>query len=614
MCGIAGFADGRLTYDPAQALRAMADAIAHRGPDAEGHFLENEVGMAFRRLSIIDPAGGGQPLYSEDGQIVLTCNGEIYNFQDLRADLELRGHVFATKSDAEVVLHGYEEYGEDIVQHLRGMFAFVLYDRAARKFFGARDPFGIKPLYLYQRGGTFLYASEIKAFLPHPQFRRALNEKWLSTYLCFEYVPCSETLFADVHKLPPGHTVTYENGTLTTKRYFTPAYEIRRGKPLSAWADELEAVFAGSCRAHRVSDVPVGCFLSGGVDSAWVTRMAGPVRAFSIGYAEQQYSELPAAVETARRLGIPCETTEITAEDFFAAVPTVQWHMDEPLPNPSAIPLYYLSRLAAQQVKVVLSGEGADELFGGYSMYQEGLVFSQYAHVPQALRDFAGDTAERLPPFHGRRFLMRGRQPLEQRYLRQNYVFTAGETGRYLRRDPGHIAPETLTAPIFARVRGEDEVTQMQYADLCTWLPYDILQKADKMSMAASLELRVPFLDREVYELAMQLPPEVRVTRKGGKRLLRAAAGRTLPESTAQAKKIGFVTPLNDWLRQERYYDMVHAAFASDAAGQFFRQDALLARLEEHRAGKDGGMKRIWSVYCFLVWYQVFFGQGGAGC
>ena len=356
MCGIAGFADGRLTYDPAQALRAMADAIAHRGPDTEGYFLENEVGMAFRRLSIIDPAGGGQPLYSEDGQIVLTCNGEIYNFQDLRADLELRGHVFATKSDAEVVLHGYEEYGEDIVQHLRGMFAFVLYDRAARKFFGARDSFGIKPLYLYQRGGTFLYASEIKAFLPHPRFRRALNEKWLSTYLCFEYVPCSETLFADVYKLPPGHTVTYENGTLTTKRYFTPAYEIRRGKPLSAWADELEAVFAGSCRAHRVSDVPVGCFLSGGVDSAWVTRMAGPVRAFSIGYAEQQYSELPAAVETARRLGIPCETTEITAEDFFSAVPTVQWHMDEPLPNPSAIPLYYLSRLAAQQVKVVLSG------------------------------------------------------------------------------------------------------------------------------------------------------------------------------------------------------------------------------------------------------------------
>lgn len=614
MCGIAGFADGHLTYATAQVLRAMAQAIAHRGPDAEGYFHERQMGMAFRRLSIIDPEGGDQPLYSEDGRIVMTCNGEIYNFKDLRADLEARGHVFSTQSDAEVVLHGYEEYGADIVKHLRGMFAFVLYDRAAGKFFGARDPFGIKPLYFYQRGDTFLYASEIKAFLPHPNFRRAFHEKWLSTYLCFEYVPCSETLFEDVYKLPPGYAFTYENGVLSMARYFTPAYEIRRGRPLDAWAEELETVFAGSCRAHRISDVPVGCFLSGGVDSAWVTRMAGPVRAFSIGYAEQQYSELPAAVETARRLGIPCETTEITAEDFFAVVPTVQWHMDEPLPNPSAIPLYHLSRLAAKQVKVALSGEGADELFGGYSIYREGLVFSKYAHVPQALRNLAGDTAERMPPFHGRRFLMRGRQPLEQRYLRQNYVFTAGETGRYLRRDLGHVAPETLTAPVFARVRGADEITRIQYADLCTWLPYGILQKADKMSMAASLELRVPFLDREVYELAMRLPPELRVTRKGSKVLLRVAAGRTLPENTAQAKKIGFVTPLNDWLRQDRYYDMVRTAFMSDTARQFFRQEALLSLLDEHHAGKDGGMKRIWSIYCFLMWYAAFFERGGAPC
>lgn len=614
MCGIAGFADRRLTCAPAQVLCAMAEAIAHRGPDAEGYFHEKHMGMAFRRLSIIDPEGGDQPLYSEDGQIVITCNGEIYNFQDLRADLEARGHVFATKSDAEVVLHGYEEYGEDIVKHLRGMFAFVLYDRAAEKFFGARDPFGIKPLYLYQRGDTFLYASEIKAFLPHPHFRRALNEKWLSTYLCFEYIPCSETLFEDVYKLPAGHTFTYENGLLTTARYFTPAYEIRRGKPLSAWAEELEAVFAGSCRAHRVSDVPVGCFLSSGVDSAWVTRMIAPVRTFSIGYAEEKYSELPAAMATAQRIGVPCETAEITAEDFFSAVPAVQWHMDEPLPNPSAIPLYYLSRLAARQVKVALSGEGADELFGGYGIYQEGLVFSRYARVPQALRNLAGDTAERLPPFHGRRFLMRGRQPLEQRYIRQNYVFTSGETGRYMRRDLGHIPPETLTAPVFARVRDEDEVTRMQYADLCTWLPYDILQKADKMSMAASLELRVPFLDREVYDLAMRLPPELRVTRSCSKLLLRAAAGRTLPETTAQAKKIGFVTPLNDWLRQDRYYDMVRTAFASDTAAQFFQKDALLSLLDEHHAGKDGGMKRIWSIYSFLMWYAAFFERGGAAC
>lgn len=618
MCGFAGFADTRLTYDPARVLCAMTDALAHRGPDGEGYFQEGGMGLGFRRLAIIDPDGGAQPLHSESGDLVLVCNGEIYNHRELRAELELRGHVFATRSDAEVVLHGYEAWGEQVTSHLRGMFAFVLCNRRTRAFFGARDPFGIKPLYLYQRAGTFLFASESKAFFRHPHFRRALDERWLPAYLCFEYVPCARTLLSDVCKLEPGSSFRFCGGKLETARYFTPAYEIRRGVPLEAWTDALETALRGSVRAHCVSDVPVGCFLSGGVDSACVAgllRADAPVRAFSVGYAERSCSELPAALETARALGVPCETAEISAEDFFGAAERVQYHMDEPLPNPSAVPLYFLSRLAARHVKVVLSGEGADELFGGYACYRECRLFAQYEKLPQAVRSAAARAAGLLPPFHGQRFLLRGSQPLERRYFRQSYVFSAHGAAELLRAPGRSPLPESFTAETFARVRGEDLLTRTQYADLCTWLPYDILLKADRMSMAASLELRVPFLDREVLALALQLPPEYRLTRRESKPLLRRAARRIVPERAARAPKIGFVTPLNDWLRQDRYYERVRAVFESQAAAQFFHSERLLAQLDARRAGKNGGMRRIWSVYSFLLWYDAYFARlwkGGA--
>ena len=610
MCGFVGFLDGSMNYDPTEVIHAMADRIIHRGPDSDGYFCEKQVGMGFRRLSIIDLAGGDQPIYNEDRNFVITYNGEVYNFQELRAELEAKGHVFTTRTDTEVLVHGYEEWGTELPGRLRGMFAFVIYDRRKEKLFGARDIFGIKPFYYYKKDGTLLYGSEIKAFLAHPNFRKEFNEKWLPTYLCFEYIPRDETLFRDVCKLPAGHWFQYENGEMTLGQYFDLKYDIRSGKTMEQWEDEIEEVFRASCRAHRISDVEVGCFLSSGVDSSYVTRLLSedmPVRAFSVGYAEKKYSELPNAVELAEKIGVECITREITAQDFFDAVPAVQYHMDEPLPNPSAIPLYYLTQMAGKQVKVVLSGEGADELFGGYNYYKECLDFEKYMKVPRPIRAALGGAAAHLPPFHGRRFLMRGRVPLEKRYIRNNYVYHYTELDKYLRRSYELIPPDTLTKPIFDEVAGEDEVTRMQYADIRTWLQYDILQKADKMSMAASLELRVPFLDREVLKLAVQLPPEYRVTKDVTKIALRRAAERVLPEKSAMMPKIGFITPLNDWMRQEPFYRQIRAAFESDSAARFFRQDALLAMLEEHRGGHNGNMKRIWSIYCFLVWYDEFF-------
>lgn len=612
MCGIVGFYEENRDYNGEETLHAMADLILHRGPDSAGYFCEGGAHLGFRRLSIIDLAGGDQPIFNEDESLCINLNGEIYNHKALREELIAAGHIFRTHADTEVILHGYEQWGKDVTNRLRGMYAFIIYDRKNKLLFGARDIFGIKPYYYYNEDGLFLYGSECKSFLAHPHFKKELNEQWLPTYLCFEYIPCDETFFKGVHKLPAGCRFTYQNGKMEIERYFTLKYNIEQGKTLEQWEDEIEEVFRASCRLHREADVEAGCFLSSGVDSSYVTKILNddaPVRAFSIGYAEKKYSELPNALELAEKIGVECTTREITAEQFFDAVPAVQYHMDEPLPNPSAVPLYYLTQMAGKEMKVVLSGEGADELFGGYNYYKECLDFEKYMRVPQALRSLAGGAAAKLPNFHGKRFLMRGRYPLEKRYIRNNYNYHYTELSKYLK-DTGHIvAPETLTKPIFDRVQGEDEVTRMQYADICTWMQYDILQKADKMSMAASLELRVPFLDKEVLALAVRIPSEYRVTKDVTKLALRRTAERKLPKKSAMMPKIGFITPINDWMREDRFYQRIRDAFTSEHAEKFFKTEALLAMLDAHKAGQNGSMKRIWAVYCFLVWYNEFFGE-----
>jgi len=610
MCGIVGFLDENITYDPEKIVRSMADRIIHRGPDSDGYFCEKHVGMGFRRLSIIDLDNGDQPIFNEDRSMVLTYNGEVYNFQELREELLAKGHVFTTRTDTEVLLHGYEQWGENLPEKLRGMFAFVIYDRKKETLFGARDIFGIKPFYYYRKNGTFLYGSEIKAFLAHPHFQRELNTSELPAYLCFEYLPNEKTLFKNVNKLPAGCRFTYHSGEMKIDRYFSIKYHIDNKKTMEQWEAEIEAVFRESCKAHCISDVEVGCFLSSGVDSSYVTRLLKdemPVKAFSIGYAEKKYSELSHAKELAEKIGVECITREITAKDFFDAVPAVQYHMDEPLPNPSAIPLYYLTQMAGKHVKVVLSGEGADELFGGYNYYKECLDFEKYMKVPQLIRSAFGAVAGKLPAFHGRRFLMRGRLPLEKRYIRNNYVYQYQELGKYLLVDSEGFEPHQLTKPYFDCVAKEDEVTRMQYADICTWLPFDILQKADKMSMAASLELRVPFLDREVLKTAMQIPTKYRVTKDLTKLALRRTARRVLPEKSAKMPKIGFITPLNEWMREEEFYQRIHDTFESDDARLFFKTEALIELLDKHKSGHNGNMKRIWSIYCFLVWYREFF-------
>ncbi|MCL2509297.1 MAG: asparagine synthase (glutamine-hydrolyzing) [Oscillospiraceae bacterium] len=609
MCGFIGYIDDTTKAEDSQ-IKAMADKIVHRGPDQYGCYVEDGAALGFRRLSIIDLDGGAQPIENEDGGKTLVFNGEIYNFAELREELVNAGHVFKTNSDSEVILHGYEKYGRDLLNRLRGMFAFVIWDKKARRLFGARDIFGIKPLYYYQNGGTFLFGSEIKGFLAYPGFVKELNEKRLPDYLSFEYIPDRETLFQNVYKLLGGECFTYENGEMKIQRWFNFKYEIDGTKTLDEWAGIIAETFRDSTNAHKLADVEVGCFLSSGVDSSYTVHelhRRQKLKTFSVGYEEEKYSELPCAQEFARVEGVENYAVKISADDFFGIAPTVQYHMDEPLPNPSALPLYFLAKKASEHVKVVLSGEGADELFGGYNYYKEPLDYQKYMKVPQPVRTALSVAAGKLPKFRGKRFLVRGRYPIERRYIRNNYVFDYGERGQYLAREIESKDPAHYTKPHFDKARGLDDVTKMQFADLNTWLLYDILLKADKMSMASGLELRVPFLDREMLKTALAIPAEHRVQRDKTKVALRQAALASLPERTANMPKLGFPVPLNDWLREDKYYGLVKEKFESDTAKKYFNVPKIINLLDEHRQGKSANMKKVWSLYTFILWYEEYF-------
>lgn len=616
MCGFVGFIDENdQTYDHRAAIVAMADAIAHRGPDSEGYFEDGRAALGFRRLAIIDLAGANQPLCNENRSLVLVFNGEIYNYRELRRQLIAAGHAFSTQGDAEVVLHGFERWGAGVLDRLRGMFAFALYDTATGELFCARDAFGIKPLYYAAEGDRILFGSEIKGLLAHPHARRSLNERRLAHWLCMEYLPDEETLFEGVRKLSAGHWLRWRNGRAERGRWFVPRFAPDAGRSLEESAEAIEAALRESVAAHAIADVDVGCFLSAGVDSSLVAREAARImeaRTFTIGWGEGRFSELEAAATFARATGLPNEGRILDAEQFFASVPAVQYAMDEPLPNPSAVPLYHLCAMAAESVKVVLSGEGADELFGGYPYYQECLAFAPYMMVPAPGRRALAAAARHLPEgTHGRRFLMRGAHPLPERYIRLEYNFPWAEALDLLAPELGARCaaaptPWELAAPLFAEIEA-DEITAMQTADILTWMQQDILLKADKMSMASSLELRVPFLDREVFALASTLPASHRVGRRETKIALRAAAARTLPQATAAMPKQGFVTPLAQWLWEEPWHSQVREVLNSERARRFFRTDRLNALLDEHQRGPRSHMKKIWSAYCFLIWHEQYF-------
>ena len=610
MCGIAGFINARVEADGA-VLQGMLARIAHRGPDGQGVFVQGRAALGHRRLAIIDLDGGPQPMFNEDGRLAVVFNGEIYNYQALTEELTAAGHTFATKSDTEVLLHGWEEWGRDLLPRLRGMFAFALWDRESETLFCARDYFGIKPLYYYEaEDGTLLFASEIKAFLDHPAFEKQLNESQLELYLSFQYSPGEDTFFRGVKKLLPAHCLTLDGSGLRVERWwqadFTPELSP------TDWPQTIDETMQDSVAAHKIADVEVAGFLSGGVDSAYITSLARPTRCYTIGYAEEGYDEAAEAAHLARVLGIQNRVRRITPEEFWDAIPAVQYHMDEPLADAAAVALYFLNSEAARDVKVCLSGEGADEFFAGYNIYKEPFTASWYDRLPAGLRRALGAVAQRLPAVPGVNFLVRRALPLEERYYGNTALMTERQKRRLLRHDYRATLPFDLARPYWQASAGLDLVTRMQWCDLHLWLAGDILLKADKMSMAHSLELRVPFLDREVFALARRLPPDAKADARQTKKALRAAAARHLPLPSAERKKRGFPVPVRDWLRDPVYAARVRAAFDSPAAARFFQVRQLHILLDRHLRRRQDNWRQIFCIYCFLVWYEQFFGSDAA--
>ena len=603
MCGIAGFISPARA--DAAALAPMLARIAHRGPDGQETFVEGPAALGHCRLAIIDLQGGAQPLYSEDKNFVVVFNGEIYNYRELTAELTALGHTFATRTDTEVLLHGWEQWGRELLPRLRGMFAFALWDRRAQVLFCARDMFGIKPLYYCRcADGTLLFASEIKAFLDHPSFEKQLNTAQLPLYLSCQYSPGRDTFFAGVQKLLPGHFLEFSEGIVRTTRWVQPAFLPGDTPPAP---DELEAVLRQSAEAHKIADVEVAGFLSGGVDSAYLTALARPARTYTISYAEPKYDESFPARALARNLGLRNRVRCISPGEFWDAVPAVQYHMDEPMADAAAVALYFLNREAARDVKVVLSGEGADELFGGYNIYRDPFTARWYNRLPPWLRGGLGAAASLLPPGPGVNFLVRRGLSLEERYFGPTALLTEREKRRLLPGYEGDGDPVCLTESSWDMTEDQDPVTRMQQVDLQLWLAGDILLKADKMSMAHSLELRVPYLDKEVFALAAALPATAKANARMTKIALRQAAARTLPPSAAARKKLGFPVPVRDWLRQEPYTSRVRAVFSRPAAGEFFNVRLLHTMLNHHLHGGDC-WRQIWCVYSFLIWYEQFFG------
>jgi asparagine synthase (glutamine-hydrolysing) len=623
MCGIAGFVTRTPDAPPDSLLTRMTDIIRHRGPDACGYYRDPFASLGHRRLSIIDVSAGQQPMSNEDGSLWITYNGEIFNHTELRPALEQAGHRYRTRCDTETILHAYEQYGADCVARLRGMFAFAIWDKHARTLFCARDRLGKKPFYYYWDGRLFAFASEIKALLEHPAISPRFEESLLSEYLNFGYCSGEQTLFAGIRKLMPGHWLLLAPDGFEIRQYWdVPRPAARETRDDRSWIAECRSRLEEAVRTRLMSDVPLGMFLSGGVDSSAIaalmkTMFDGPVKTFAVGYREQAYSELGYARQVAEKIGTEHHEVVVGRDDFFGALPQLIWHEDEPICWPSSVSLYFVSRLAAGQVKVVLTGEGSDELFGGYARYRFYLLnkrwMKAYRLAPGAVRDWARSAiaGSRLLSGNVRRKLQHsvlGRgDDLEALYLDNFYAaFSRAEQQRLL--VPG--APFEATYDSFLRRwdSGPDGglLPRMLYADQKTYL-VELLMKQDQMSMASSIESRVPFLDHPFVEFAAAVPDRMKLRGGTGKYILKRAVEDLLPREIIYRKKMGFPTPLRQWLMDPS---------ADALVAQLQSRDGLLAPyidftylndlLARHKSGLEDATDRIWRLLNLQIWGNIF--------
>lgn len=614
MCGIAGIMNFSGEVPARETLKRMTDAIIHRGPDDFGFWTAPGIGLGFRRLSIIDLKEGHQPLSNENDSVWIVFNGEIYNYKSLRADMENRGHRFKTDTDTEVIVHLYEEYGEACVKHLRGMFGFVIWDTRKRILFGARDHFGIKPFYYIDQHDRFIFGSEIKSLLQVDGVRRQMNQDALFNYLTFQYVPDPMTMFAGISKLPPAHTITLSmEGRMEIKRYWDPMLE-PTDLPMEEYMEIVREKLKESVKLHMQSDVHRGCFLSSGIDSTAIAahmQRVEPIKTFSVGF-EGARNETTIANKTAAAIGTEHFAKVITEHDYFQSLSKAVWHQDEPVADPSAIALYHVAALAKEHVTVVLSGEGADELFGGYLIYREPMALRPFEYIPAPVKQLLHSSAKLLPArLPGRNYILRGTTPLERRFIGNAKIFTEDIKIQLLQPSnqwTSYLTPYDMTANLYEKTAHLDPVSRMQYVDLNLWLPGDILMKADKMTMAHSLELRVPFLDKELFEIVRKIPVQYRI--KGGttKYIFRKAMEGIIPDFILNRPKLGFPVPVRDWLMTKRG-EIIREQIMCSGMDHIFHFDAVDKMFQRHRQGQGDYSRMLWVIYILCLWHEHYMAE-----
>lgn len=608
MSGICGFTTLAFDGERKNILLKMAEKIKHRGPDANQIFMDNNLALAFNDLNLNDTPF--EKIITEDGNFVTVLDGTIYNAGELQIELVKEGASFATNKGSEVILEGYKIWGlERLLNKLRGSFAFIIYNKNEKSLFGARDHFGIKPLFYTTSDGALVFASEIKSILEYPGYHKKLNIEALESYLSFQYSSLETTFFKNIFQLPAAHYFIYKDNQLEIKRYWKATMAPEQDMKLEEAIEAIDKVVNESVSLHNQADIEVGSFLSSGVDSSLIVSLARPEKSFTIGFGDERYNEIPYARRLSNAKNVENINQTISGEEYWEKLPEIQYMMDEPLADPSAIGLYFVSRLASKHVKVVLSGEGADEFFGGYNIYHEPTSLSGYQKIPKTLRKYVAKIAGNYLPstLKGRSFLLRGAMDLEERFIGNANMFSYEERCQILKKTSSAPSPSEVTEPYYIDSQHLDSVSRMQLIDINLWLRGDILLKADRMSMAHSLEIRSPLLDKEVYEVAHKLPSKLKIHGTTTKYAFRQSAIRYLPEVNAQKKKLGFPIPIRKWLREDIYYEKVKEAFSSDIAEEFFDTSYVLRLLKEHYDGKYDHSRKIWVIYMFIVWYRVYF-------
>lgn len=629
MCGITGFITENTLLDTAERtnlLDRMCRAITHRGPDDQGMMVEGRVALGMRRLSIIDLAGGHQPISNEDGRVTVVFNGEIYNYRDLQRELEARGHRFRTDSDTEAIVHAYEEYGSSCVDHLRGMFAFALWDRREQKLFMARDRVGKKPLYYtLTPPGTLMFGSELKSLLEHPEFRREINTEALNAYVTFGYVPDPLTIFQGVHKLPPGHHLTFIRGRVQVEQYWDFPYqpiEEHAAPREEDYLEELRALLDEAVRVRLVADVPLGAFLSGGVDSSAVVglmarHMNQPVKTFSIGFHEDSFNELKYARIAAKHFNTDHHEFIITP-DICQVVDELVWHFDEPFADSSALPTYMVSKLAREHVTVALSGDGGDELFAGYTRYMIDHRRSGFAHLPQFVRRGVMQPLSRHLPHGawGRNYLNNvALDPLD-RYIDSVSAFTSlNKSSLYANDFHRQLLAGGATDPAVesfrtyaAGVATDEPLDALLYLDSKTYLPGDILTKVDRMSMAVSLETRAPLLDHKLIEfVCSRIPASLKMNQHGTKVIFKRAVSDLVPAELLNRPKQGFGVPIQQWINTE-LRDYIRDALTDRRAHErgYFNARYVDLLFDEHNRGRRDHSTQLWTLFMLELWHRTF--------